>query len=582
MIRHLYSLIPQPRLILRLGALNAAQAVLQGLLLGALIPILRALVQPEPDFAGAAPWLVAAAIGLLVYGVLTVIATPIGFTAASEVAGQLRHRLVQHAAQLPLGWFTPENKSRLTRALTADAGSIGQLAVSTGGPAITAILTPLTIVAVTAAVDWRIAVLFALVLPVALTALRHAGRINSAVEIDLERAAAGIAGRAIELGQAQPVLRAAGRARTGTAPMLRSLDEHRQVYERGLRRAMAPDLTYTAVVLTGFLAVLILTTALLFEDSLGVPEAIALLVLAVRFLEPLSNLIELIGALHAMDNAVGRVGALLGTPTLPARHTPQREIATPDIEFDEVTFTYPGSAEPAVTGLGFRCPAGSTTALIGPSGSGKTTITKLIARFFDTDSGTVRIGGVDVRDYDPATLLGHIAIIFQDVYLFDDTIEGNLRIAKPHATTEDLERVARAARLDDLLERLPDGWNTRVGEGGSALSGGERQRVSIARALLEDAPVVLIDEAASALDPENEHAISRAIAELAGDPARTVVVIAHRPATLDAADQILTLDDSGRIAETGTPQQLRATDSYYARLLRHAHRARNWRITQHA
>lgn len=134
MIRHLYSLIPHPQLILRLGALTAAQAVLQGLLLGALIPLLRALVQPEPDFTTATPWLMAAAIGLLVYGVLTVVATPIGFTAASEVAGQLRHRLVQHAAQLPLGWFTQENKSRLTRALTADAGNIGQLAVSTGGP----------------------------------------------------------------------------------------------------------------------------------------------------------------------------------------------------------------------------------------------------------------------------------------------------------------------------------------------------------------------------------------------------------------------------------------------------------------
>ncbi|NKY58316.1 ABC transporter ATP-binding protein [Nocardia flavorosea] len=582
MIRHLYSLVPHPKLILRLGALNAAQAVLQGLLLGALVPILRALVQPEPDFTGAAPWLVAAAVGLLAYGLLTIIATPIGFAAANEVAGQLRRRLVQHAAQLPLGWFTPENKSRLTRALTADAGNIGQLAVSTGGPAITAVLTPLTIVAVTVAVDWRIAVLSALILPAALAALRRAGQISSAVERDLERAAADIAGRAIELGQAQPVLRAAGRARTGAAPMRRALDEHRDVYERGLRRAMVPDLTYTAVVLAGFLAVLLLTTVLLVEDSISMPEAIALLVLAVRFLEPLSNLIELIGALHAMDNAVGRVGALLDTPTLPAPRAPRTGIASSSIEFTDVTFTYPGSAEPAVTGLGFSCPAGSTTALIGPSGSGKTTITKLIARFFDPDSGSVQIGGVDVRDYDPATLLDHIAIIFQDVYLFDDTIEANLRIANPHATPGDLARVARAARLDDLVDRLPDGWNTRVGEGGSALSGGERQRVSIARALLENAPIVLIDEAASALDPENEHAVSRAIAELADDPGRTVVVIAHRPATLEAADQIITLDQAGRIAETGTPRQLQATGSYYAGLLRHAHLARTWRITARA
>jgi ATP-binding cassette subfamily B protein len=170
-----------------------------------------------------------------------------------------------------------------------------------------------------------------------------------------------------------------------------------------------------------------------------------------------------------------------------------------------------------------------------------------------------------------------IAIIFQDVYLFDDTIENNLRLARPDATPEDLAAAARAARLDEVISRLPDGWNTQVGEGGAQLSGGERQRVSIARAFLKKARVVLIDEASSALDPENERAIAEAIANIAHDVERTVIVIAHRPTTLAAADQIIALD-GGRIAEAGTPQSLRNADGIFSRVYSQYEQARHWRI----
>ncbi|PXY23181.1 ABC transporter [Prauserella coralliicola] len=577
MIRHLHRLVPQPGLLLRLGALTAVQAVLQGLLLGSLIPILRALLRPEPDFGAAAPWLVAAAAGLVVYGVLTVIATPVGFAASSDLAGQLRRRLIDHSASLPLGWFTPEHKARLARATTADAANIGNLAVSIGGPAITATLTPLTIIGVTVAVDWRVALLFAVIMPVALLALRRAGRIASIADVELEQAAADIAGRAIELGQAQPVLRAAGQSSTGTARMREALDEHRTVYRRGLRRSMAPDLTYTGVIMAGFVAILVVSALLLLDGTLGVAEVVALLVLAVRFLEPLGNLVELIGALHAMDNAVGRVRALLATPPLPEADRPVTELPGTSVELSGVTFTYPGGSTPALAGVSFTCAPGSTTAIVGPSGSGKTTVTRLIARFFDPQEGSIRIGGVDVRELDQRTLLDGIAVVFQDVYLFDDTIEENLRLAKPDATDAELAEAARAARLDEVVERLPEGWHTRVGEGGSRLSGGERQRVSIARAFLKQARIVLIDEAASALDPENERAVSQAIARLAADRGRTVLVIAHRPATLDAADHVLTLHN-GHVAEAGTPAGLRATGGLFARLYDQYDHARSWRL----
>lgn len=577
MIRHLYRLVPQPRLLLRMGALTAAQAVVQGLLLGTLVPILRALLSPEPDFDAAAPWFTAAAAGLVAYGVLTVVATPVAFTASSDLATQLRERIMRHAAALPLGWFTPDNKARLARVTTADSANIGHLAVSIGSLAITSVLTPATIVAVTLMVDWRVALLLAAIMPVAMLALRRAGRVASIADVELEEAATQIAGRAIELGQAQPVLRAAGQGSTGTLRMRAALDEHRTVYRRGLRRSMLPDLSYSAVVMAGFVAVLAVSASLLVRGSLEVADVVVLLVLAVRFLEPLGNLVELIGALHAMDNAIGRVRAFLNLAPLPAPTDPVDASGPPSVALTGVSFTYPGGTTPALSDVTFSCPPGSTTALIGASGSGKSTAVQLVARFFDPAAGSVTIGGTDVRRLDPAALLDRIAIVFQDVYLFDDTIEENLRIARPDADAGELAAAARAARLDEVIDRLPDGWNTRVGEGGSRLSGGERQRVSIARAFLKTAPIVLIDEAASALDPENERAVSDAIAGLAADESRTVIVIAHRPATLTAADRVVVLD-AGRVVETGTPADLRASGGPFARLYDQYERARGWRI----
>ncbi|MBX0321394.1 ABC transporter transmembrane domain-containing protein, partial [Shouchella clausii] len=434
MIRKLYNLWPDRSILLRIGALQAVLAILQGLLLGLLVPILRALLQAEPDFQAAAPWLIAGSVGLLLYWVLTVIATPIGFAASMELAAALRHHVMRHVATLPLGWFTAANKARLARAVTADAGNIGHLAVVIGAPAIVSMFVPLTIIGVAMALEWRVALVFLAIIPIALLMLRHSGRIASEADIELEEAATEIAGRAIEIGQAQTVLRAAGQGQSGGMRMREALDEHRASYRRGLRRVMLPDLSYTAIVLGGFIAILAFSAYLLLSGSLALTDTIVLLVLAVRFLEPLGNLIELIGALRAMENATVRVQSILDTPSLPRLPNAATTLEHAGIEFDEVTFSYGDT--PALSDVTFRCPAGSTTALVGPSGSGKTTVTRLIARFFDADAGCVRVGGVDVRQLDPGVLLNDIAIVFQEVYLFDSSIEENLRLARPDASLE--------------------------------------------------------------------------------------------------------------------------------------------------
>ncbi|MEU0992108.1 ABC transporter ATP-binding protein [Streptomyces sp. NPDC005953] len=579
MIRRLYRLWLEPQLLARLWLLTAAQAVLQGLLLGLLVPVLNAIARPEPDIAEATPWLVLGAIGAATYAVLSVIATPVGFAAAGALAAQLRRRLMRHVSTLSLGWFTADHKARLARGVTADVGNAAHLAVTIGGPVITSTLLPATVVAVTFAVDWRMAMLLCAIALVAFLALRRAARIAEIAEIELERASTEVASRAIELGQAQSVLRAAGHAH-GTPRMRASLEDHRDTYRDGMRRARQPFFVYTGVIMGGFVAVLALTAELLLSNRIAVPEAIALLVLAARFLEPLGNLIDLIGALRAMRNQIARIEDLLAAPTLPVPADPVSDLETTDVEFSHVSFAYPGSDTPALSEVSLRCRPGTTTALIGPSGSGKTTVTRLIARFFDVDTGQVRVGGVDVRELDPSTLLDEIAIVFQDVYLFDDTIENNLRLARPEATWEELTEAAAAARLDEVIERLPNGWCTRVGEAGAQLSGGERQRVAIARAILKRARIVLVDEASSALDPENEAAITQAIANLGDDPDRTVVVIAHHPATLATADHVVSLD-GGRVTETGTPTELLRTGGAFARFSRQNERARHWRIADH-
>jgi len=575
MIKRLYKLFPNKSVIIRLTVLNVILALLQGILLGVLVPILNCLLGPQPDYNTITMWLIVGGIAFLCYLILTVISSPIGFSASMKLADQLRIDIMNRVTQLPLGWFTADKKARLARMITFDVGAVAQLAVTIGAPAIIAILVPAAIVIVTFFINWKIGILFLAVMPIALVVLRWAGNIAAEADKKLEEAATAIAGKAIELGQAQTVLRAAGKGVEGTVLLQQTLDKHRVVYRRGLKRSTLPDLTYTSVVLAGFVAVILSITFLFINQSVSIPEAIVLFILAVRFLEPLAYLIELIGALKAMDNAVSRVQEILQTPTLPMAKRPVTDIKNVSVQLENITFSY--GQNPVIENVSFHCPQGSTTALIGASGSGKTTLIRLIARFYDVNSGAIKIGGTDIRQLDYNAMMNDIAIIFQDVYLFDTTIKENLLIAKPDATEAQLKEAATAAQLDEMLERLPNGWDTKTGESGLQLSGGERQRVSIARAFLKNARIILIDEAASALDPENEQAISKAIVNIANDKNRTVIIIAHRPATIQSANQVIVLD-KGKVVENGSPQDLLSQNGRYAKFLQQHQQRKEWKV----
>lgn len=290
----------------------------------------------------------------------------------------------------------------------------------------------------------------------------------------------------------------------------------------------------------------------------------------------------LFGGLKQLENAsvlmvknpanMNYLDEVLDIPELPEGDL--EKIENQEIVFDNVRFSYDKST-PILKNISFTIPNGSRTAIVGPSGSGKTTIINLIARFYDIDGGAIRLGNHDIRNYKVENLLKNLSLVFQDVYLFQDTIENNIRFAKPEASHEEIVEAAKKARCHDFIMELEDGYATMVGEGGSSLSGGEKQRVSIARALLKNAPIILLDEATSSVDPENEYEILQAIEELS--KGHTVISIAHRLSTVRKADQILVISD-GKLVQEGKHDDLIHEEGIYATFIKAREQAANWKI----
>lgn len=288
-------------------------------------------------------------------------------------------------------------------------------------------------------------------------------------------------------------------------------------------------------------------------------------------LEPISDSAHVLGVI---DDAMDQLDALRSENFIDAdgRNIPLEHY---DIEFKDVSFGY--DSRQVLHNVSFTIPEKTSTAIVGPSGSGKTTICSLLARFYDPQSGSISVGGHDLRKFTCDSLLSNISMVFQNVYLFNDTVRANILFGKPDATEEEMIAAAKRARCHDFIMALPDGYDTVVGEGGGKLSGGEKQRISIARAILKNAPIIILDEATASIDPENEHLIQKAISELTRG--KTIITIAHRLATIQNADQILVVDD-GRIAERGTHASLIAQGGLYKRFTEIREAAEGWHIAE--
>jgi ATP-binding cassette subfamily B protein IrtB len=572
MIRQLLHLLDQGsrRTLRRMIAWQCVNAVAQGILFALTVPLLRALLGPDPDTVWPFVWFFLAASVL--YAVVYWLSLRSALRSGSTLSYALHTRIGDHLAALPLGWYTAERVGQLSTLLSQGVVDIMGIAAHLIRPLITGLLTPVTIVIALAFFDWRLALVTAVTIPALILVFRWASRLAGTADTIRAEAHAQAAGRIIEYATLQPVLRAY--SATGAANKLvnTALIGQHDASARVLRASNPGRVGFALALHVAFTLILAAVTGLVLASWTSAVTVLPLLVLVVRFIEPLTETVGLASTVQRNRGSLNRITNVIDTPRLAEPATPVVPDGN-DIEFDRVGFGYDDRL--VLTDVTARIPEGTITALIGPSGSGKTTLTRLVARFWDVDSGAVRIGGTDVRDIATPELMSRIAIVFQDVYLFDGTIEDNVRLGKPDATESQLRAAAEAAQLDDIIAHAPDGWRTRVGEAGMRLSGGERQRVSIARALLKDAPIVLLDEATSALDPENENAVHDAIAALTRN--KTVLVIAHKLGTIRHADRILFLDN-GHIAEDGTHDTLLQAAGRYSQFWNARSAAAEWHL----
>lgn len=313
------------------------------------------------------------------------------------------------------------------------------------------------------------------------------------------------------------------------------------------------------------------------SGQIGFTEVILMVLLSFHVFGSLEPISDSAHVLAIIDDAFDHLDALTGESFIDSDGK-DIDIHSYDIEFDHVDFSYGEGADrrQVLHDVSFKIPQNTVTAIVGPSGSGKSTICNLIARFYDADDGSVRVGGHDVKEFTCDSLMSNMSMVFQNVYLFNDTIRNNICFGKPDATEDEMIAAAKKACCHDFIMALPDGYDTVIGEGGGSLSGGEKQRISIARAILKDAPIIILDEATASVDPENEHLIQAAISELT--KGKTIVTIAHRLATIEQADQILVVDD-GQIVQSGTHSELANVPGRYKDFVDIRRRSEGWKIS---
>ena len=555
-----------------------ASAVLQGLTLALMIPFLRALYS-RSQFLTA--WLIAVVVMAVSAALVETIAMHRSYrVSVFEVCDTMIDRVADHVLTLPLGWFSAEREAAVVNATSKEVNTLSHLASMVIPNLCNAFIVPLVMLGATAIVEWPLALIMAAaIVPLVLT-WRLMGAATTRANEAEDRTSSAAAGRLVEFARLQPVLRATGATKTGWAPVQAALEADSASTLDGLRVKGRPGQYFNLIVNVAFALVMAMGLARVSGHRLDVVAYLAIMAVTARTLLPLTKAAMYGSEADNAKVALRAVGDILDARPL-SDPEPGQEIEPrgTTISLNDVSFSY-DAGRPVLAGVSLSAPQGRVTALVGPSGAGKSTILRLAARFWDVDDGTVTIGGAPVRSMRASTIMGMTSMVFQDVYLFDTTIRENLRIARPEATDAELAEAARRARLDRVIEALPHGWDTQVGPGGMSLSGGERQRVAIARAFVKDAPILLLDEITSALDGENESAITEVVRELS--EGRTVIVVAHRLSTVRQADEVVFLEPTqagARVAQRGTPQELAAVTGPFREFIEASTASSRWHIS---
>ena len=493
------------------------------------------------------------------------------FTTYKE-SGIRRLALAERLRKLPLSFFGKRDLADLTSTIMSDC-EVLEKTCSHFIPGLFGSLISTVIIALSLfAFDWRMALAVLWVIPVSIAIVLGSYRVQDRIQARTMAVKMDCADGIQEYIETLRDLKASNAEQgylSGLSKKIRAVEKQSVAAE--LETALFVS-SASMVLKLGISSVALTGSVLLVNGSSDVLTLFLFLMAASRMYDPMQGALQNLAAVIAMRTNVGRMNEILEYPVQTGSETMTNQGC--DIVFDHVGFAY-NSGETVLKDVSFTAKQGEVTALVGPSGGGKTTVSRLAARFWDNQKGCITVGGMDISKIDPEKLMSLYSIVFQDVTLFDNTILENIRLGRKGATDEEVLAAAKLANCDEFVEKLPDKWNTNIGENGCTLSGGERQRISIARAFLKDAPIILLDEATASLDVENETAIQEALSRLIKN--KTVLIIAHRMRTVAGADQVVVLS-GGIVAEQGSPAELYARKGLYTHMVDLQSASQNWTI----
>ena len=482
-----------------------------------------------------------------------------------------RLSLAERLRKLPLGYFGKRDLADLTETIMGDVNRMEHVWSHVLGYLYGAYISTAIIAVCLLVYDWRLAIACLWGVPVAFGLLFGSRKIAARNAERTKKAAVRVSDGIQEALENVREIRATNQEERYLNGLNQKIDEHERVTIQGELGTGLFVNAASVIMRLGVATTILVGANLILSGSIDFMLLFLFLLVITRVYAPFDQSLALIAEMFVSQVSADRMNEIYDTPT--AEGAEKFEPKGHDIVFEHVGFSY--DEKEVLHDVSFTAKEGEVTALVGPSGSGKSTCARLAARLWDISKGVIRVGGVDISTIDPEVLLRDYSMVFQDVVLFDDTVMENIRLGKRGATDEEVRAAAKAANCDEFVHRLPQGYNTPIGENGAKLSGGERQRISIARALLKDAPIVLLDEATASLDVENETRVQGALSRLL--VGKTVLVIAHRMRTVEAADKIVVLAD-GRVAEEGTPAELMNKNGLYHRMVDLQRQSAGWRL----